>query len=290
MMDREPAGDLVPGQLTIRMRKLVNIKSGFLPTLVLAVLAAAMSTAAFAETVLITGSNSGIGLDFAKRYAARGWLVIATHRRDTIPDTLKELSAKYDNVRVEQMDVTRFDEIDALAAKLQDVPIDVLINNAAILSAGSLEDPETFTRQIIGTIDYSLFDPYMHTNALGPLKITETFLPHLRASERKTVVAISSDGGTISVWDERPGFYFYAASKIAMNMFMKRSAWDLKKDGIKVVMFHPGFVRTEKTRDLQFEGMIELDESVPGMMKVIDNLTMEDTGKFFKHTGEIQPW
>lgn len=257
---------------------------------ILALLMTCMTSTAVAETVLITGSNSGIGLDFAKRYAARGWLVIATHRRDTIPGSLKELSAKYENVRVERMDVTRFDEIDALAEKLKDVPIDVLINNAAILSAGSLDDPLTFSRQIIGTIDYSLFDPYMHTNALGPLKITETFLPQLRASKLKTVVAISSDGGTISVWDERPGFYFYAASKIAMNMFMKRSAWDLKKDGIKVVMLHPGFVRTEKTKDLQFEGMIELDESVPGMMKIIDNLTMEDTGKFFKHNGEIQPW
>ena len=106
----------------------------------------------------------------------------------------------------------------------------------------------------------------------------------------KTVVAISSDGGTISVWDERPGFYFYAASKIAMNMFMKRSAWDLKDEGIIVVMFHPGFVRTEKLADAEFEGMIELDESVPGMMNVIDNLTIEDTGTFMKHTGETQPW
>ena len=146
------------------------------------------------------------------------------------------------------------------------------------------------TKSIIGTIDYSLFDPYMHTNALGPLKITETFLPHLRASKMKTVVAISSDGGTISVWDERPGFYFYAASKIALNMFMKRSAWDLREDGIIVVMFHPGFVRTEKLQDAEFEGMIELDESVPGMMRVIDNLTIEDTGTFMKHTGETQPW
>jgi len=253
---------------------------------------AAMATTniGLAETVLITGSNSGIGLEFAKRYAARGWLVVATHRRDTIPDSLKKLSEKYDNVMVENMDVTQFDQIDALAEKLKDVPVDVLINNAAILSAGSFDDPLTFSRQIIGTLDYSLFDPYMHTNALGPLKITETFLPHLRASKMKTVVAISSDGGTISVWDERPGFYYYAASKIALNMFMKRSAWDLKGGGIKVVMFHPGFVRTEKLLDVEFEGMIELDESVPGMMKVIDGLTMEDTGKFFKHTGEIQPW
>ena len=197
------------------MRPLEKCLQKYLLPAMLTFLAFPLFNLAAAETVLITGSNSGIGLDFAKRYAARGWLVIATHRRDVIPDTLRELSTKFDNIRVERMDVTRFDEIDALAEKLKDVPIDVLINNAAILSAGSLEDPETFTRQIIGTIDYSLFDPYIHTNALGPLKITETFLPHLRASERKTVVAISSDGGTISVWDERPGFYFYAASKIA---------------------------------------------------------------------------
>jgi len=257
--------------------------------LVTALLCSAAGTAV-AETVLITGSNSGIGLEFAKRYAARDWLVIATHRRDTTPDSLLELSDEFDNVRVEKMDVTRFDEIDALAEKLKDVPIDVLINNAAILSAGSLDDPLTFSRQIIGTIDYSLFDPYMHTNALGPLKITEAFLPQLRASKLKTVVAISSDGGTISVWDERPGFYFYAASKIALNMFMKRSAFDLRKDGIIVVMFHPGFVRTEKLADAEYEGMIELDESVPGMMGVIDRLTIGDTGRFLTHTGETQPW
>jgi len=256
----------------------------------LAAILCGTANVAATETVLITGSNSGIGLEFSKRYAARGWLVFATHRRDTIPDSLRQLSERYENVRVERMDVTSFDEIDALAEKLKDVPIDVLINNAAILSAGSFDDPLTFSRQIIGTLDYSLFDPYMHTNALGPLKITETFLPHLRASELKTVVAISSDGGTISVWDERPGFYYYAASKIALNMFMKRSAWDLRKDGIIVVMFHPGFVRTEKLKDAEFEGMIELDESVPGMMRVIDNLTMEDTGTFLNHTGETQPW
>jgi len=272
------------------MNRLKNSISKRALPIALCVLVMGIINIAIAETVLITGSNSGIGLEFAKRYAARGWLVIATHRRDTIPDSLKELSAKHESVRVERMDVTRFDQIDALAEKLHDVPIDVLINNAAILSAGSFDDPRTFSRQIIGTLDYSLFDPYMHTNALGPLKITEAFLPHLRASQLKTVVAISSDGGTISVWDERPGFYYYAASKIALNMFMKRSAWDLKKDGIIVAIFHPGFVRTEKTRDWQFEGMIELDESVPGMMKVIDNLTIEDTGKFLKHTGEIQPW
>ena len=268
----------------------MNMLIGGARTLALAAILCGAASTAAAETVLITGSNSGIGLEFAKRYAARGWRVIATHRRDSVPDSLQALADEYDNVRVERMDVTRFDEIDALAEKYGDTPIDVLINNAAILSAGSFDDPATFTRQIIGTIDYSLFDPYMHTNTLGPLKITETFLPHLRASKLKTVVAISSDGGTISVWDERPGFYFYAASKIALNMLMKRSAWDLRDEGIIVVMFHPGFVRTEKLVDAEFEGMIELDESVPGMMDVIDNLTIEDTGRFLTHRGETQPW
>lgn len=258
--------------------------------IVLSVISMTVSQSLLAETVLITGANSGIGLDFSKRYAARGWKVIATHRRDSIPASLEALSSEFENVQVETMDVTDFDQIDALAEKLKDVPIDVLINNAAILSMGSFDDPLTFSRQIIGTLDYSIFDAYMHTNALGPLKITETFLPHLSASKMKTVVAISSDGATISEWDERPGFYYYAASKIALNMFMKRSATDLKDDGIIVALFHPGFVRTEKMKDATFEGMIELDESVPGMMRVIDGLTIEDTGKFFKHNGEIQPW
>src|SRR5262245_53447564 len=87
--------------------------------------------AAQAETVLITGSNQGIGLALAKGYAAKGWTVIATHRRDTTPDTLAELQKKYPGkVRPEKMDVTSDEQIKALATKMKGEPIDVLLNNA----------------------------------------------------------------------------------------------------------------------------------------------------------------
>src|ERR1700760_2765302 len=93
--------------------------------------AAAMSYAqlATAQTVLITGANGGIGLEFAKEYAAKSWTVIATHHQAVTPSDLAQLAAQYKNVRVEKMDVSRRDDVDALAAKLKAVPIDVLINN-----------------------------------------------------------------------------------------------------------------------------------------------------------------
>src|SRR5215475_9317841 len=99
--------------------------------LLTAVLAAAASQAS-ADTVLITGANSGIGLEFAKQYAEKGWTVIATHRRDTPPESLAELMSKHPNVRVEKMDVASKDQVFALAKKMQGQPIDVLINNAGI--------------------------------------------------------------------------------------------------------------------------------------------------------------
>ncbi|MDE2655265.1 MAG: SDR family NAD(P)-dependent oxidoreductase, partial [Gemmatimonadota bacterium] len=99
--------------------------AGFLVALVL-------MSAAQAQTVLVTGSNRGIGLEFAKQYADRGWTVIATHRRDTTPDTLAALEEQYPQVRAEKLDVTDHASIDALAEKLDGMPIDVLINNAGI--------------------------------------------------------------------------------------------------------------------------------------------------------------
>src|SRR4051812_7301102 len=100
-------------------------------TLVLAALLSPV-TPATAQTVLITGANAGIGLEFAKEYAEKSWTVIATHHRADTPPELAQLAAKYKNVRVEKMDVSRKEDVDALAAKLKAVPIDVVLNNAGV--------------------------------------------------------------------------------------------------------------------------------------------------------------
>src|SRR5690606_31477798 len=97
--------------------------------------------AVLAETVLITGANSGIGLEFAKQYAEKGWTTIATHRRREMPESLAALVAEHPNVRVETLDVTSPEQARALAERLRDVPIDVLINNAGVYNDRSNCDP-----------------------------------------------------------------------------------------------------------------------------------------------------
>ncbi|MEZ5571595.1 MAG: SDR family oxidoreductase [Halioglobus sp.] len=244
-----------------------------------------------AETVLITGSNSGIGYAFAEKYASMGWKVIATHRRSETPETLKTLAAKYDNVQVERMDVTSNSDIDSLAEKLKGTTIDVLINNAGTMIIGKLGDPETVASQQFGTLDFDQFDTFMHTNAMGPIKIAEAFVDNVKASKNGKIVNISSTAGSISppISAFREG-YWYKASKVALNMMMKNLAYDLKKDGIVVIMFHPGGVRTEILKDVKFPGLMEPSDSVNAMVTLIDKLTLADSGKFLAFDGKPQPF
>lgn len=249
-----------------------------------------ISMTAGAETVLITGANSGIGLEFANQYSARGWNVIATHRRDTVPATLKDLSSRYNTVRVEHLDVTSRADINTLAKKLSGTPIDVLINNAGAVLLGDYSDPKTGAAQQFGSLDYNQFDVFMHTNVMGPVMIVEAFLDNIKAGKLKKIINISSAAGSITSPVRYPGMYWYKSSKTALNMVTKNLAFDLSKDNIVVVMLHPGGVRIEKLKNMDFPGMIEPAQSISGMIKVIDGLTMDDTGKFLTHTGESQPF
>lgn len=249
--------------------------------------ALAASPSANAKTVLITGSNSGIGLEFAKQYAARGWDVVATHRRDNPPESLTALKAKHpDLIHIETMDVTNHAQIDALAEKLSDTPIDVLINNAGI--TGDFRQPAP---QAFGTLDYDQWENFLRINALGPLKISEAFAPHVKASEEKKIVAVSSLAGSFGY--EGPnmaGSYWYKSSKATLNMYMKNVASDLKGDGVTVALLSPGTVKVEKMGDVNFPGLIEPSESIGGMIKVIDGLTIEDSGAYYRYDGSPQPF
>jgi len=243
--------------------------------------------AATAKTVLITGANSGIGLEFAHAYAAKGWDVIATHRRDTTPETLAKLSKEFPKVVAEKMDVTDRAQVDALAAKLKGRPIDVVINNAGLLS-------EHVERQILGNIDYDLFEEYFRTNTLGAVKVTEAFTDNLVAAHGK-VVAMSTDMASVSVDDQRRGFYFYFTSKAALNMIMKRMAKELADRGVVTGLIHPGFVRMrDMPRDAPhrpgFPEMVDVDVTIPSMMTLIDNWQLKDTGTFLKYDGTVMPW
>jgi NAD(P)-dependent dehydrogenase (short-subunit alcohol dehydrogenase family) len=254
-----------------------------------------VSPPAPADTVLITGANSGIGLEFTKQYAAKGWTVIATHRRSSVPETLAGVMAKYDNVRVERLDVTDIDGIEALAKKLEDVPIDVLLNNAGVYNdrrACRTEDcPGDWSTQTFGRLDYRLFDTIMAVNVKGPLIVSEAFLDNVEASKQKKIIAISSTNGSLTKQLAGSGAIFYRASKAALNREMQLVAREEEPDGVTVVMLHPGAVVTERQSYLEgTKGMVETPFSVRHMIETIDKLTIEDTGRFLRYDGVLVPW
>jgi NAD(P)-dependent dehydrogenase (short-subunit alcohol dehydrogenase family) len=255
-----------------------------------------MSSPALADTVLITGANQGIGLEFAKEYAARGWTVIATHRRATTPDELAKLAAKYPRVRIERMDVTDAAQIEALGAKLKGVPIDILLSNAALVRTDPIDKPGGNTNQIFGTLDYKLLDDFIHTNVAGPLKICETFIENVKASKQKKIVAISSAAGSITVPPFMPNgsavvdHYWYRISKAALNSAMRLLSAQFKGDGITVVMFHPGGVQVESFGNVKLPGFVPPEEAIGHMIKTIDGLTIKDSGRFLNNDGTDHPW
>ncbi len=240
--------------------------------------------------VLITGSNRGIGLEFARQYATLGWKVIATCRSPAAADELNAIAAQHNNVTVERLDVTDHAAIDALARKYHDKPIDVLLNNA-----GMLGDPEK--QNHFGALDYSVMEQVYRTNTLGPLKMAEAFVDHVAASEQKKIVVITS--GTASIARVVPqedmrfftSLYAYRLSKVALNMAMRVLAVDTKHKNILVGILAPGVVETRLLQQAGYGGRgIAPRESVSAVIRNIENLTPETAGQYTLYTGETVPW
>lgn len=234
-------------------------------------------------TVLITGSNRGIGLGFVRHYAAAGWNVIATCRKPDLAEDLKAVQAEFPQVVIEQLDVTDHARIDALAAAYHDQPIDLLVNNAAIL--GGL--PE----QQIGGLDYELFEQVMAINLYAPMKMAEAFTEHVAASEQKKIVALTSGLSSIKMTGKMPGFYYYRSSKAGLNMVMRGMRTDLKDRGIVVALVSPGMVGTQLLYDSGWRGKsLTPEQSVAGMAAHIAQLSLDDPGEIVNTDGKIIPW
>ena len=236
--------------------------------------------AATEPTVLITGSNRGIGLELARVYAERDWNVIATARKPAAADDLKAIQAVHPRLRIVQLDVTDHARIDALAAELADTPIDILINNAAI--SGGHENAK------FGSMDFEVYAQVHAVNVIGPTKMAEAFLPNIAASTQKKIINITSGQGSIGkTWG---CCTIYRTSKASLNMMMKNISIELKKKGITVGLISPGFVKTGFTPGLDLPMMITPVESATKVVAVIDNYELEDTGTFLGKDGQTWPW
>lgn len=253
------------------------------PLLFLLLLAIAPAFAAESGTVLVTGANRGIGLEFARQYAERGWSVIATARKPAEAAELAALARKHPTLRVEQLDVADDASIAALAGRLKAQPIDVLINNAGLLG--------DVPKQTAGSFDRDEFGYVMSVNAFGALRLSEALKPNLLAGARKQVFALTSGLGSSALTERRGGFYAYRMSKAALNIGFRALAADWRGAGIMVGLIAPGMVETPLLRQSGFPGRgISPEESVTGMLKVIDGMTLENNGKAINYDGSVIPW
>jgi NAD(P)-dependent dehydrogenase (short-subunit alcohol dehydrogenase family) len=229
-------------------------------------------------TVLITGANRGIGLEFIRQYAEAGWQVFACSRH-TDAKALNEVADQHPGkVSLHQLDVSDGEQIERLARQLSDTAIDVLINNAGIYPGG---DKESF-----GTIDYEAWVKAFQVNTMAPLKMAESFIEHVAKSGEKKIVNITSKMGSIDD-NTSGGYYLYRSSKTALNMVVKSLSLDLAPRGITTIVLHPGWVQTDMGG---FNAPTPPDRSVAGMRRVIAELSQKDSGRFYDFNGQEILW
>ena len=221
--------------------------------------------------VLVTGANRGIGLELCRQLVAARARVIATVRR---PEAAQELATL--PVSIEALDVSDPESVEALAERLDEVELDVLVNNAGMGGVGDgIQD-----------LDFENMQEAFAVNSLGPLRVTQALLPHLLRGQRRTVVHISSNMGSLTN-NLQGGCYAYRASKTALNMLNRCLALELAGKGFTCTVLHPGWVQT----DMGGEGApVPVVESVRGLLRVIVNLTPEDNGRFLDFEGKELPW
>jgi NAD(P)-dependent dehydrogenase (short-subunit alcohol dehydrogenase family) len=218
-------------------------------------------------TAIVTGANRGIGFSLAKLLKARGDHVIATCRHE---------SAELAKLGVEVaggVDVTSEKSVNLLAEKLKGRSIDLLINNAGLLS-----------HEELGHLDFASIQKQMEVNAYGPLRVTAKLVGLLGKGAK--VALITSRMGSIGD-NTSGGAYGYRMSKAALNAAGKSLAHDLAPRGITVAILHPGYVKTEMTGN---HGNVEPDAAARDLLKRIDELTPQNSGTFWHANGEVLPW
>jgi NAD(P)-dependent dehydrogenase (short-subunit alcohol dehydrogenase family) len=236
------------------------------------------------STILITGANRGLGLEFTRQYAADGWKVIACCRNPDQADELASMAAENPDVVIEKLDVADHAAIDTLAKKYAGVPIDVLLNNAGII--GPIPIAENIERQHFGSMEYAVWEDVLRVNTFGPVKMAEVFLENVAASEQKKIITISSTVGSIT--EMAIPALAYASSKSALNRVMTIIAGQLKDRGIIVAMYCPGYVKTRM--DAFGYAMVEISDSITALRPMIADLTIEQTGSYTGHDGRTIGW
>ena len=224
-------------------------------------------------TVLVTGANRGLGREFVRQYASDGWRVHTTARSVS---ALERLKAERGVVGAYLADMTDTRSTAALAGSLGGKAIDLLI-----LNAGVYQPRDT----ALGRTDYSAWREVLVTNVLGPMSVVEALADHVARSALKRIVMVSSRAGSMVETDGRE--YVYASSKAALNSIARSCAGLLHDREICVVAVSPGWSRTDMGGP---SAPLAPAAAIASLRKVIDRLTLKETGRFLDYTGDEIAW
>jgi NAD(P)-dependent dehydrogenase (short-subunit alcohol dehydrogenase family) len=222
--------------------------------------------------IAITGANRGIGLELVRQCLSRGDAVFAGARD---PDSAPELRKLTGHLVVLPCDVASDTSVQRFAHGVE-APVDALINNAGIIG----------TNAPLQSVDFDEALHVLSVNALGPLRLTAAFLPHLRRGVRKRILHVTSLMGSIA--DNRSGgYYAYRMSKAALNMASKSLALELRREGVLSAVIHPGWVQTDMGGT---HAPMRVEDSARGILEQLDAMTSESSGQFLDVGGRHWPW
>jgi len=234
-------------------------------------------------TVMVTGANRGIGYEHVAQYARKKWNVIACARQPEKAIELLQLQDKYGaNFIIEELEVTNHKQVDDLSQKHSNTTIDILINNAG--TGGPEGMPGAMDYQKIDNMDYQIWRDILEVNLLAPFKVATSFHKQISISDKKTLIMMSSDLGSVSQ-NTFGGLYSYRASKSGLNIVAKGMSNEWKD--IIVVALAPGWCRTYLGGA---EAEIDPMDSVEDQQKMFESLTESDSGKFLDRFGNEVPW
>lgn len=238
--------------------------------------------------ILITGSNRGIGLELVREYLKRDDTVIfATCRQPDAAVELNDLAGQHPaRVHVIQLDVA---DQDSIARSLQAIQVHtnrlaVLVNNAGILPGGVAA--REAGSSAFGQLEAKAVLRVLEVNTVAPVMVAQAYADLLRNGDGARIINVTSDAGSLARRD-RGCDYSYPASKAALNMMTRCLAGDFRDDGVIVVCMHPGFLRTDMGGP---NAHMDVEEAIPTVVRVVDGLTMADSGQFFNWDGAGVPW
>ncbi len=238
--------------------------------------------------ILITGANRGIGLELVREYVQQqDTLIFATCRQPDRANDLQALALAHpDQVKILALNVTDRATIDAAVEQIaaQVDGLELLYNNAGIYPDGVF--PQGSRSSTFGFLDAEAMLEVFQVNTVSPVIVTQAAANLLRKGQQARVINLSSDAGSLAIHADG-GNYSYPASKAALNMLTRCLAGDFRKDGVIVISLHPGWIRTDMGGE---RAPLALDEAVPSILRVIDGLTLADSGEFFNWDGKRVAW